>query len=230
MDPTTPSPPTSSSVAAVIVAAGSGTRFGGAKQYSELRGRRVLDWSIAAARSVCGWVVLVVPPGLADRRRARRRRGGGRWDARARRRCAPAWRRCPTTPRSSWSTTRRGPSPRPSLFASVVAEVRAGAGAAVPGVEVVDTLRLRRRRQPRRGTRGPRRRPDPAGLRRGAAASGPRRRAGGHRRRLLGRPGGWARGGGAGRSREPQDHHPARPDRRRRAGRRVGSVRRGRDR
>lgn len=48
------------SVWVVIVAAGSGRRFGGAKQYAPLGGRRVLDWSIDAARSVADGVVLVV--------------------------------------------------------------------------------------------------------------------------------------------------------------------------
>jgi 2-C-methyl-D-erythritol 4-phosphate cytidylyltransferase len=48
------------SVWAVVVAAGSGTRFGGAKQYAPLAGQRVLDWSVAAARSVADGVVLVV--------------------------------------------------------------------------------------------------------------------------------------------------------------------------
>lgn len=49
-------------VAAILVAAGSGQRFGGAKQYEDLGGARVLDWSIAAARATCATVVLVVSP------------------------------------------------------------------------------------------------------------------------------------------------------------------------
>jgi 2-C-methyl-D-erythritol 4-phosphate cytidylyltransferase len=53
------------SVWAIVVAAGSGQRFGGAKQYAPLAGRRVLDWSIDAARSVADGVVLVVPAGDA---------------------------------------------------------------------------------------------------------------------------------------------------------------------
>lgn len=46
----------------IVVAAGSGSRFGGAKQYAPLAGRRVLDASLDAARSVASGVVLVVPP------------------------------------------------------------------------------------------------------------------------------------------------------------------------
>ena len=47
---------------AVVVAAGRGSRFGGAKQYEDLGGTRVLDWSLAAARSAADGVVLVVAP------------------------------------------------------------------------------------------------------------------------------------------------------------------------
>src|SRR4051794_41319434 len=56
-----PDPTDAPVVWAIVVAAGSGTRFGGAKQYAPLAGRRVLDWSVAAARSVADGVVLVLP-------------------------------------------------------------------------------------------------------------------------------------------------------------------------
>jgi len=52
---------------AIVVAAGSGTRFGGAKQYAELGGCTILDRSVAAARDACGGVVVVVPPADVDR-------------------------------------------------------------------------------------------------------------------------------------------------------------------
>jgi 2-C-methyl-D-erythritol 4-phosphate cytidylyltransferase len=48
----------------VIVAGGGGARFGGAKQYEPLAGRRVLDRSLHTAAEVCDGTVLVVP---ADR-------------------------------------------------------------------------------------------------------------------------------------------------------------------
>lgn len=51
---------------AIVVAAGSGSRFGGAKQFELLGDRRVLDWAVAAARSVADGVVVVVPPGTDD--------------------------------------------------------------------------------------------------------------------------------------------------------------------
>ncbi len=49
----------------IVVAAGSGRRFGAAKQYEPLAGRRVLDWSLDAARTVADGVVLVVAEAYA---------------------------------------------------------------------------------------------------------------------------------------------------------------------
>lgn len=50
-----------------MVAAGSGTRFGHPKQYQPLGDRRVLDWSLQAARSVSDGIVLVVAGDYVDR-------------------------------------------------------------------------------------------------------------------------------------------------------------------
>ncbi|MDQ3463059.1 MAG: NTP transferase domain-containing protein [Actinomycetota bacterium] len=44
----------------IVVAAGRGERFGRAKQYEVVAGRRVLDWALEAARSVSDGVVVVV--------------------------------------------------------------------------------------------------------------------------------------------------------------------------
>ena len=53
------------SVAAVVVAAGQGVRFGGLKQFAVLKDRTVSDLSVANARSVAPFVVLVVPEGYS---------------------------------------------------------------------------------------------------------------------------------------------------------------------
>jgi 2-C-methyl-D-erythritol 4-phosphate cytidylyltransferase len=45
----------------IIVAAGTSSRFGRLKQFESLGGRQVLEWSVAAARSVAAGLVLVVP-------------------------------------------------------------------------------------------------------------------------------------------------------------------------
>jgi 2-C-methyl-D-erythritol 4-phosphate cytidylyltransferase len=49
----------------VVVAGGSGERFGAPKQFALLGGRPVLEWSVAACRPSCARVVLVVPAGHA---------------------------------------------------------------------------------------------------------------------------------------------------------------------
>ena len=59
------------STAAIIVAAGRGTRAGGkvAKQWQMLAGRRVLDWTVEAFRGVTGVnrIVLVLHPAELSR-------------------------------------------------------------------------------------------------------------------------------------------------------------------
>jgi 2-C-methyl-D-erythritol 4-phosphate cytidylyltransferase len=51
---------------AVVVAGGSGQRFGQLKQFALLDGRPVVEWAIAACRASSSGVVLVVPPGTID--------------------------------------------------------------------------------------------------------------------------------------------------------------------
>jgi 2-C-methyl-D-erythritol 4-phosphate cytidylyltransferase len=48
---------------AVVVAGGSGSRYGRPKQFDLLAGRPVVAWSVEAARCVARGVVLVAPPG-----------------------------------------------------------------------------------------------------------------------------------------------------------------------
>jgi 2-C-methyl-D-erythritol 4-phosphate cytidylyltransferase len=50
----------------VVVAGGTGSRFGGHKQFELLGGRPVLAWSIAAARTVADGIVVVVPKGTPE--------------------------------------------------------------------------------------------------------------------------------------------------------------------
>ena len=51
---------------AVVLAGGSGNRYGGLKQFELLGDRRVLDWSLHAARAACDGVVVVVPAGIEE--------------------------------------------------------------------------------------------------------------------------------------------------------------------
>ena len=50
----------------IIVAAGSGLRFGSAKQFETLGDRRVVDWSVDEARQHSAGVVVVVPDGQVE--------------------------------------------------------------------------------------------------------------------------------------------------------------------
>ena len=131
---------------AIVVAAGSGARYGGAKQLAELGGVPVFEWSVTVAASTCDGVVLVVS---ADHRRDVERRAAA----------GPVRPVVVTGGPSRSASVRNGlaavppdadivvvhdaarPLATPELFARVIAEVRSGADAAVPGVAVVDTIR-----------------------------------------------------------------------------------------
>jgi 2-C-methyl-D-erythritol 4-phosphate cytidylyltransferase len=122
------------------VAAGRGTRFGGAKVEEDLGGRRVLDWSLDAARAASDGVVLVVAPERAGRTEpgvdAVVPGGETRSDSvRAGLAAVPA----AATVVVVHDAAR--PFAGAPLFDAVVAAVRDGADAAIPGVPVVDTVK-----------------------------------------------------------------------------------------
>jgi 2-C-methyl-D-erythritol 4-phosphate cytidylyltransferase len=138
----------------VVVAAGSGRRFGGAKQYQPLAGRRVLDWSLAAARSVVGGgdaasgggrdggVVLVVAPGReGDDEPAADAVVAGATTRSGSVRAGLA--RVPDDADVIVVHDGARPLADADLFAAVVRAVHEGADAALPGVPVADTLRSR---------------------------------------------------------------------------------------
>ncbi|MCB0972075.1 MAG: 2-C-methyl-D-erythritol 4-phosphate cytidylyltransferase [Acidimicrobiales bacterium] len=122
----------------VVVAAGSGTRFGGPKQYAPLAGRRVLDWSLDAARSVADGVVVVVAADAdGDEPRADAVVTGG--DTRS----ASVRAGLAAVPADAGVVVvHDGARPLAShgLFRAVVDAVLAGADAAIPVVGVVDTI------------------------------------------------------------------------------------------
>ena len=127
---------------AIVVAAGSGRRFGGAKQYEPLAGRRVIDWSLAAARTAADGIVLVVAPDRAGEAEAAADAvvaGAGTRSGSVRAGLAAV------PPDAEVVVVHDGARPlaKGDLFLAVVEAVRAGADAAVPGVPVVDTLRAR---------------------------------------------------------------------------------------
>jgi 2-C-methyl-D-erythritol 4-phosphate cytidylyltransferase len=129
---------------AVVVAAGTGSRFGGSKQYEMLAGRAVLDWSISAARSVCDGVVLVLPAADVGRRPLPAARppdavvaGGDTRSASVRNGLAVV----PDDATVIVVHDAARPLAGPGLFTAVVNAVRDGADGAVCAVPVTDTIR-----------------------------------------------------------------------------------------
>lgn len=123
-----------------MVAAGSGTRFGGPKQFAELEGRRVVDWALVASRSVADGVVLVVPSDhLNDEAPAADVvvAGGATRSASVRAGLAAV----PAGAEVVVVHDAARPFAAPALFEAVVASVRAGADGAIPGVAIADTVK-----------------------------------------------------------------------------------------
>lgn len=125
---------------AVVVAAGSGTRFGAPKQFADLAGRPVLEWSLDTARRACDGVVLVLP---ADRI------GRAEWEADAvvvggATRSASVRAGLDAVPAAA-TVIAVHDAARPlaplGLWRAVIAAVVAGAGAAVPAAAVTDTVK-----------------------------------------------------------------------------------------
>lgn len=130
------------SVWTVIVAAGSGTRFGGAKQYLELAGSRVVDRSVAVAAQVSDGVVVVVPAfdavAESDRLAATAVVAGGPSRAASVRNGLAA---VPHDVAIVCVHDAARPLAGPEVYQRVIDEVRSGAAGAVPVVPVTDTIR-----------------------------------------------------------------------------------------
>ena len=138
-----------------MVAAGSGHRFGGRKQFCELAGRPLAAWSVAAARAATDGTVLVVPAAESPLDRAADGGDAG----------PPQWSdfgadRVVTGGTTRAASVRAGLAAVPDdaaivvvhdavrplagtwLFEAVIDAVRSGAGAgAVPTLAVADTLK-----------------------------------------------------------------------------------------
>jgi 2-C-methyl-D-erythritol 4-phosphate cytidylyltransferase len=124
---------------AIVVAGGSGDRFGAPKQFARLSGSTVIDRAVAAARSACDAVVVVVP---TDRE----------WTAPPGVTTAPGGDTRSASVRSGLAAVpdevevvvvhdAARPLATRALFAAVIEAVHAGADGAVPALPVVDTLK-----------------------------------------------------------------------------------------
>jgi 2-C-methyl-D-erythritol 4-phosphate cytidylyltransferase len=124
---------------AIVVAGGTGSRFGAPKQFADLGGRPLVAWSLESARQACDGVVLVVPAVVPP----------GPWDADV----------VVTGGATRSESVRAGlaavpgeadivavhdaarPLTRPALWAAVLDAVAAGADGAIPASPVIDTVK-----------------------------------------------------------------------------------------
>jgi 2-C-methyl-D-erythritol 4-phosphate cytidylyltransferase len=125
----------------VVLAAGSGSRFGAAKQFLDLAGRSVLNWSVSTAASVSAGVVIVVPDSEVESAREGFAfpvvAGGATRMASA----AAGVAMVPSSAEVILIHDAARPLASSQLFQTVAAAVGDDAKAVVPVVEVTDTIR-----------------------------------------------------------------------------------------
>ena len=126
-------------VGAIVVAAGRGDRYGGAKQFLELAGTRLVDRAVAACSQACADVVVVLPGDVA-------------WDGLPVHAAVTGGATRSDSVRAGLAALPAGcdvvvvhdaarPLASRAIFDAVIDAIRSGADAAVPGVPVADTLK-----------------------------------------------------------------------------------------
>lgn len=128
----------------IVVAGGSGQRFGGLKQFSELGGRRMVDWAVETAALASAGVVVVVPAEQANDPTFVPPPGttivvaGGSTRSESVRRGIAA---VPSDADVICVHDAARPFATEVLFRAVIAAVSDGIDAAIPGVSVADTIK-----------------------------------------------------------------------------------------
>lgn len=127
---------------AIVVAGGSGVRFGEAKQFLVLGGRRIVDWAVLAAGASCEGVVLVLPDDQVGRAALDVHpdvvvAGGATRSASVRAGLAQV----PEGVDAVVVHDAARPLAHPGLFAAVLQALADGADGAVAAVPVADTLK-----------------------------------------------------------------------------------------
>jgi 2-C-methyl-D-erythritol 4-phosphate cytidylyltransferase len=119
----------------IVVAGGTGSRFGRAKQYEQVGTRRVIDHAAEIARNVSHGVVVVVPPDDVD---AEGGVAGGSTRSESVRAGLAA-----VPPDATIVCVHDAARPFASsmLFTAVIEAVAGGADAAIPGLLVTDTIK-----------------------------------------------------------------------------------------
>jgi len=124
---------------AVVLAAGSGTRFGGQKQFAMLGGTRLVDRVVETASTSCDAVVLVLPPDVPwDGTLVTATATGGASRAESVR---SGLRLVPETARIIVIHDAAHPLASSELFSSVIRAIHSGADAAVPGLRLTETMK-----------------------------------------------------------------------------------------
>lgn len=134
-------PPGTGPAWAIVLAAGGGTRFGGPKQFEDLAGLPLLEHPVRAAAAVCDGIVVVVPPGhlktWTPPAGVRLAVGGASRADSVRAGLAAV----PPEATVIVVTDAAHPLATPALYRRVVDAVRAGAGAAVPGLPLTEVVK-----------------------------------------------------------------------------------------
>jgi len=133
----------------IVVAGGSGSRFGAPKQYERIGDERMLDRSVSVAVAASTGVVVVVPGADVDRERAAIASlvgratvavvGGGATRSESVRAGLAA---VPAAATVVCVHDAARPFAGPDTFRAVVDAVSAGADGAIPGVPVTDTIKV----------------------------------------------------------------------------------------
>ena len=120
----------------IVVAAGSGTRFGGPKQFEMLGDRRVMDWAVAVSRESSDGVVVVLPPEVAEKEGGTA--GGSTRSESVRRGLAAV----PKNATIICVHDAARPFANEDDFARVIEAIADGADGAVPAIPVADTIKV----------------------------------------------------------------------------------------
>jgi 2-C-methyl-D-erythritol 4-phosphate cytidylyltransferase len=119
----------------IVVAGGTGSRFGRAKQFELVGSQRVIDHAVDAARTSSRGVVVVVPPDDADLE------GGVAGGATRSESVRAGLAAVPAEATIICVHDAARPFASARLFAAVIKAVTDGADGAVPGVPVTDTIK-----------------------------------------------------------------------------------------
>lgn len=119
----------------IVVAAGSGLRFGSAKQFAKVGGKRIVDWAVDEALRHSLGVVTVLPKGEATG--PGQVEGGATRSESVRRGLAAV----PAEATIICVHDAARPFASPTVFQRVISAVVDGADAAVPGIAVTDTIK-----------------------------------------------------------------------------------------